>query len=127
MPSSRVVTEESVRTSMLGLGDIGSRHFCSILLRFDAHQQQVKACDDDFYKLFHTTMFGYFLGLLTTVFVMYLFEAAQPALLYLVPAVLGSSFLAAFKRGEFADLLAYSEEFEEVTDEKDKKKEKKEK
>ena len=123
-------TEESkAQFSMLGLGDIVIPGiFVALLLRFDAHQQQVKAYDDDFYKpCFHTTMFGYFLGLLTTVFVMYLFEAAQPALLYLVPAVLGSSFLAAFKRGEFADLLAYSEEFEEVTDEKDKKKEKKEK
>ncbi len=37
---------------------------------------------------------------------------AQPALLYLVPACLGSSFLLAIIRGEVTQLLAYSEEHE---------------
>ena len=38
------------------------------------------------------------------------FEAAQPALLYLVPACLGSSLLCAFVRGELKELFEYSEE-----------------
>lgn len=49
------------------------------------------------------------------------FNAAQPALLYLVPACLGSSWICAFMRGELAALFAYSEEEEEVEAEGDKK------
>ena len=58
-------------------------------------------------------MIAYFLGLATTLVVMIQFKAAQPALLYLVPACLGSSFLCAVVRGEVTELLAYSEEVEE--------------
>ena len=54
-------------------------------------------------------------SLFTTIFIMHVFKAAQPALLYLVPACLGSSLFVAFTRGEFAALFAYSEE-EEKTD-----------
>ncbi len=52
------------------------------------------------------------------------FEAAQPALLYLVPACLGSSFLTAVIRGEVKEMLAYSEEVdeEEMKDETSDKK-----
>ena len=62
---------------------------------------------------FHSAMIAYFMGLATTLFVMIQFKAAQPALLYLVPACLGSSLLCAFSRGEFKELMAYSEEEEE--------------
>jgi minor histocompatibility antigen H13 len=60
------------------------------------------------------------------------FEAAQPALLYLVPACLGSSLLCAFVRGELKELFDYSEEDEEEEEaeeegEKEKEKEKDEK
>jgi len=58
-------------------------------------------------------MIAYVLGLGVTLFVMIYFQAAQPALLYLVPACLGSSFLCAIVRGEVSALLAYSEEEEE--------------
>jgi minor histocompatibility antigen H13 len=54
------------------------------------------------------------------------FQAAQPALLYLVPACLGSSFLCAIVRGEVSLLLAYSEEEEEEEEEEEKIEEKKE-
>jgi minor histocompatibility antigen H13 len=37
---------------------------------------------------FHMCMLGYLLGLVTTIVVMNKFNAAQPALLYLVPACL---------------------------------------
>lgn len=51
-------------------------------------------------------------------------EAAQPALLYLVPSCLGSSLLCAVVRGELKELFAYSEEEEEeeVKDDEGEKK-----
>ena len=45
---------------------------------------------------------------------MIFFNAAQPALLYLVPACLISSLGCATIRGELKELLEYSEEPEEV-------------
>jgi len=66
---------------------------------------------------FYSAMIAYVLGLGITLFVMIYFQAAQPALLYLVPACLGSSFLCAIVRGEVAVLMAYSEEEDETEDE----------
>ena len=51
------------------------------------------------------------------------FEAAQPALLYLVPACLGSSLLCAFARGELKELFDYSEEEEEEEKEEEEEEE----
>jgi|EP00937_MAST-01D_sp_MAST-1D-sp2_P000238 minor histocompatibility antigen H13 len=121
--------EEKAQFSLLGLGDIVIPGiFVALLLRFDAHRAQAASVDARFDKTyFHTTMFGYIAGLITTVVVMFLFESAQPALLYLVPSCLGSSLVVAFKRGEFAELLAYSEEGEPEDEKKkggEKKKEK---
>jgi len=59
---------------------------------------------------FRICLLGYFLGLATTVFVMYYFEAAQPALLYLSPACLGSTFILALKRGEVKQLVSFKED-----------------
>ena len=50
------------------------------------------------------------------------FEAAQPALLYLVPACLGSSLLCATVRGELKALFEYSEEEEEEEEEGEQEK-----
>ena len=48
------------------------------------------------------------------------FDAAQPALLYLVPSCLGAALAVALARGELRDLLAYDEEeAEEGADEAD--------
>jgi len=70
---------------------------------------------------FHACMVGYMVGIITTLFVMIHFEAAQPALLYLVPACLGSALGTAAIRGEMAELFAYSEEeAQEEGDEKNK-------
>ncbi len=55
------------------------------------------------------------------------FEAAQPALLYLVPACLGSSFLTAVTRGEVKQMLAYSEEVEDEDEDSEEKKKEDEK
>ena len=54
---------------------------------------------------FYTGFVAYIVGLGTTIFVMHVFQAAQPALLYLVPSCLGLPFLVALIRGEVADLL----------------------
>lgn len=114
--------------SLLGLGDIViPGFFLSLLLRFDAHNAEAPNSSSvsdqnmihaNFPKpYFHTGLLAYIAGLGTTLLVMIQFKAAQPALLYLVPACLGSSFLCAVMRGEVKQLLAYSEEEEEVEEE----------
>jgi minor histocompatibility antigen H13 len=119
--------------SLLGLGDIViPGFFLSLLLRFDAHNAQTPSASTtsdqnmihaNFAKpYFHTGLLAYIAGLGTTLLVMIQFKAAQPALLYLVPACLGSSFLCAVVRGEVKQLLAYSEEEEEVEEEGEDKK-----
>lgn len=111
--------------SLLGLGDIViPGFFLSLLLRFDAHRaglprdgSAVVDTHTAFPKpYFIASLIAYILGLGTTLFVMAYFDAAQPALLYLVPACLGSSFTVAIIRGEVKELLEYSEEQEEVGD-----------
>lgn len=101
--------------SLLGLGDIVIPGlFVAILLRFDAVQAQVKGLDGEnqsFAKpYFFWNIVFYALGLMTTLVVMLYFKAAQPALLYLVPACLLASVLPGLIRGNFKDLLAYNEE-----------------
>jgi minor histocompatibility antigen H13 len=105
--------------SLLGLGDIViPGFFLALLLRFDAHIAKVGITKVNIHEsfpkpYFHSALIGYVGGLVTTLFVMIRFNAAQPALLYLVPACLGSSFLCAVVRGEVKELLDYSEEEEE--------------
>jgi len=105
--------------SMLGLGDIVIPGiFIALLLRFDVHRSKGKKAISKLY--FYICYISYFLGLVTTIAVMHVFKAAQPALLYLVPACIGSSFLLAVFRGELSLLFSYSEEDQN----KDKSKEK---
>lgn len=109
---------EGGKPSILGLGDIVIPGiFIALMLRFDIEQQKKcgKTVDPVYFKW---VMVSYWLGLSITVGVMYFFEAAQPALLYLVPAVLGSTMLLGLLRGEHSLLVGYSEEVE-----KDDKKE----
>ena len=125
--------------SLLGLGDIViPGFFLALLLRFDAHQFMTKHSNniaattetalataekfvvdvhDHFPKpYFHTALIAYIGGLGFTIFIMMYFNAAQPALLYLVPACLGSSLLTALVRGELKDLFDYSEEVEDIVE-----------
>lgn len=106
--------------SLLGLGDIViPGFFLALLLRFDAHKASVSTTAPidihaKFPKPYFTSaLLAYVAGLGVTLYVMIVFQAAQPALLYLVPACLGSSLLCAAVRGEMKDLFAYSEEEEE--------------
>jgi len=90
--------------SMLGLGDIVVPGiFVAILLRFD-NQRNNKGK-----SYFRYGMIGYVLGLATTIVVMNVFNAAQPALLYIVPGVLGAVGLRSVLYKETDELLAYDE------------------
>jgi minor histocompatibility antigen H13 len=62
---------------------------------------------------FKASLVGYVLGLLATLGVMMVWNHAQPALLYLVPGVLGSIWLTAIVRGELDLVWSYTEEIED--------------
>lgn len=81
--------------SMLGLGDIVIPGiFVALILRYDVANSFRT-------KYFQSAFGGYVLGLATTIVVMNVFNAAQPALLYIVPSVLICVGLHAWARGEF--------------------------
>ncbi len=95
--------------SMLGLGDIViPGFFVALLLRFDKVRRHKGS------PFFQWSYRAYVAGLLTTIAVMHVFKAAQPALLYLVPFCLGASFLTGLAYGEWGALLAYEEKDEKA-------------
>jgi len=101
--------------SLLGLGDIVIPGlFVALLLRLDARLAHVNPYKSEYLAFpkpyFLVNMISYALGLVATVMVMYYFKAAQPALLYLVPACLGGSLLVGLIRGEITYLFAYEED-----------------
>ncbi|TFB00713.1 hypothetical protein CCMA1212_007150 [Trichoderma ghanense] len=59
---------------------------------------------------FYASMVGYFVGMLVTLAMLLVFKHGQPALLYLVPGVLGSMLLTSLVRGEFKELWMYTED-----------------
>lgn len=113
--------------AMLGLGDIVIPGiFIALLLRFDAHLHRPSAAAQPLPAAFARPYFGnalvaYVLGLVLTITVMHAFQAAQPALLYLVPACLGASLLTALVRGQLSALFAYHDDDDEMA-KKDKPK-----
>jgi len=108
-----------IALSLLGLGDIViPGFFLALLLRFDAENASLMSIPVDVHATFpkpyfHSCLVAYVCGLATTLYVMIAFNAAQPALLYLVPACLISSLTCAFVRGEMGLLFQYTEEMEE--------------
>lgn len=70
---------------------------------------------------FMATVVGYVLGLCVTVCVMQVAKHAQPALLYLVPGVLGALWGTALVKGEIKLLWNYIEDDEDESGKKDKK------
>jgi len=109
--------------SMLGLGDIVIPGiFIALLLRYDAFRftkGKVQVPTGSWSKPYFTATFiGYILGLVATIVVMHTFKHGQPALLYLVPACVGFSFVTSVLLGDTKNLLKFSEQ-------DDKKKEKK--
>jgi len=95
--------------AMLGLGDIVIPGiFIALLLRFDVSKGKGS------HIYFYTNYAAYLLGLVTTVVILHVFKSAQPALLYLVPACIGSALLTALCRGEVMDLIRYEDHPEEM-------------
>ena len=96
--------------NMLGLGDIVIPGiFVALVLRMDLARAPGLA-GRSWPPYFRAVVGGYVAGLGTTIAVMNLFNAAQPALLYIVPAVLGAVALQAAARGEVKAVAAWSEE-----------------
>lgn len=62
---------------------------------------------------------GYILGMMVTLMVMHVWKHAQPALLYLVPGVLGSIWGTAALRGELSLMWNYTEEGDLVPENKE--------
>ena len=103
--------------AMLGLGDIVLPGvLVALLCRYD-HNSGRKM-----YPYFWSVYIAYILGLVLTIVIMHTFKAAQPALLYLVPAVLLTPMAVAVVRGELKELFEYTEEKEEEAEEKVEKK-----
>jgi hypothetical protein len=73
------------------------------MLHFDARNGTGK-------RYFYSAMVGYTVGLGLTIFIMNHFKAAQPALLYIVPAVCLAVFSQAVVRGEVKALLSFSDD-----------------
>jgi len=92
--------------AMLGLGDIVVPGFwVALMLRYDVeHKMQT--------SYFRTVFVAYSAGLGTTIWMMNYFNAAQPALLYIVPAILLAVFGHAAIRGEVTKLWNWHEEEE---------------
>jgi minor histocompatibility antigen H13 len=95
-----------LRNGMLGLGDIVVPGiFVAFLAKWDAVKMGEKASSSFVYL--NSVMVAYVLSLVTTVSIMMFFNAAQPALLYIVPFVLITTAGVAIVRGEFKALWAF--------------------
>lgn len=70
---------------------------------------------------FHASIIGYVLGMVTTLGVMQVYGHAQPALLYLVPGVLGTLWGRAFLKGDATLMWEYNEAAEDDSDDKNPK------
>ena len=129
------VSVNKIHYSMLGLGDIVIPGiYCALMLRFDCdnylklnksiESSNYLSLTQKLYNLpyFTTSMIFYIGGLIITIFVMYMFDAAQPALLYLVPALLISTSGLALIRSQFSIFFNYTEESADSNNEEESKK-----
>jgi len=92
--------------SMLGLGDIVIPGiFVALMLRLDyLRAGKIKPFEKPYFSF---AFVAYLLGMVTTIGVMHVFRAPQPALLYLVPFCIGGSLLCALLLGEVSLLLFF--------------------
>ncbi|XP_047316275.1 signal peptide peptidase-like [Impatiens glandulifera] len=113
-------TGDSTRPfSMLGLGDIVIPGiFVALALRFDVSRGKES-------QYFKSAFLGYSVGVVLTIIVMNWFQAAQPALLYIVPSAIG--FLAAhcLANGEVKQILEFDESKDKSEEDDDAKPSKK--
>ncbi|CAD0084868.1 unnamed protein product [Aureobasidium vineae] len=98
----------------------------SLLPKYDATKKLTRNPIPTFSKpYFYASIVGYVLGMCVTLGIMQVYRHAQPALLYLVPGVLGSLWLTALVRGEIKQMWDFTEASDEGDEDKqDKKKEK---
>jgi len=110
-PKSLLFSTERGLT-MLGLGDIViPGMFVSTALRYDLSRSEHKDPKKPFSQPYFTAAAAaYVLGLATTMAVMHIFGAAQPALLYLSPACILSFFITSLARGEFKEAWEWTDE-----------------
>ncbi|KAG9394197.1 Presenilin/signal peptide peptidase [Carpediemonas membranifera] len=87
--------------AMLGLGDIVIP-CCFIVI---VHKIEAQGGP----KLFVANMVAYVIALITTVAALHLSSHAQPALLYIVPALLGTTVVAALVQGQLGAVLTWAE------------------
>lgn len=108
----RFLGADGRNVSMLGLGDIVIPGlFIALTLRFDIRKHPTNAALTNLKTpYFIATVASYVLGLVATIVALTVYEAAQPALLYLVPACLIASIGTSLVKGEFKELMAYAEE-----------------
>ena len=99
---------EKFMPSMLGLGDIVVPGvFLSLLAKWDVTNNERKGNKNSYINYFNVAMVAYFLSLVCTLAAMIIWEAAQPALLYIVPFLILTSCSMAFFKGELNELLDY--------------------
>lgn len=99
-----------VKFCMLGLGDIVVPGvYVALSRKFDLHLQEKRAKSACF-LYFYSSLVAYILGLLTTMAVMHIWKAAQPALLYLSPACICSTIMVSIFRGDFSEVFSFSTE-----------------
>ncbi|KAG5460543.1 MAG: signal peptide peptidase-domain-containing protein [Olpidium bornovanus] len=121
---------EKWQFAMLGLGDIVIPGiFVALCLRFDYHlalkrlQNEIPAGAAKHYRFprpYFTSCFAaYVAGLVVTVVVMHVTQAAQPALLYLSPACILSVLIAGTVRGELKEVWDYSATVKLAEDDKE--------
>ena len=93
---------------MLGLGDIVVPGFFLIcLLHFDMVTTANAGGKERGFSYFFVGMISYVVSLVVCIVIMHVFRAAQPALLYIVPAVTGTALAAAVGRREFGLLWSF--------------------
>lgn len=108
---------EKMEFSMLGLGDIVIPGiFIALCLKYDYSKAGEKSPFSATY--FKYSFIGYIIGLATTMIVMHVFKAAQPALLYLSPACILSVVIPAFFKGETEKIFKFKTGEEEKEEEK---------
>ncbi|TCD67443.1 hypothetical protein EIP91_012360 [Steccherinum ochraceum] len=107
--------------TMLGLGDVViPGMFVALALRYDYHRASQGSPVASFSKPYFTVaLTAYVSGLLTTMTVMHVFKAGQPALLYLSPACIFSFLATAVVRGELKSAWEWSDDPESSSEKKD--------
>ena len=104
------VTGDKFMPSMLGLGDIVVPGiFLSLLAKFDVTQAAAQKKNESggggtYWNYFNVAMFAYVLSLVVTLAAMIIWEAAQPALLYIVPFLIITSGIMAWLKGDLTQL-----------------------